>query len=550
MYGELVQLERALVVSDACAFYGNSSAPKACSAINEPKLLDESLDDQLGLVFKYLNSLTLAVNQHASLINVNNSRLGDIPSLDEIKEGLGALGKEKEEQGHLPPYLQPLQLKVNTIEGQVKEAHKKVEANKDHFNSLHERTDNKFNIYATSDECRKNIREGDLKVLTQLREEFETSFTQISDQMKKSLEKERETQERVNTVQKETVWKIDDCLQLIKLRPTEQVFRSMIQEIEQKLSDGNYSLAKRPLSSKDSGDSYTQLLQNPTREDLTTLLDKVTILENRCEKLTAISDPSEGSTPGSLASLKEKLDNNSLKFDDFQIMIHQNQQRLEHLYEELKKIDVTVSQFTMIDQTVNSKIEMLLTSFEMIKEQLSGHEEGLEKMKSDLDFAKSNQYNASYRQREVAKTVYVKEEGGKSSKEGSLEPQDSQTKSVSRPIIKSHYSSQLSSSKLKDEDNKVPKGFFKEEVIDLPKISNKKSVQIGDDSPLSGQKQISPLDLKKNIEATKSQPRMIIENDAVSTPIKPSEQNFEVSFAPLAESPRQKRNDSSKVEPP
>lgn len=50
-----------------------------------------------------------------------------------------------------------------------------------------------------------------------------------------------------------------------------------------------------------------------------------------------------------LNSLKERLDNDHLKFDDFQTMIKTNQQRIETLYEYIRNIETTVTNFNMID---------------------------------------------------------------------------------------------------------------------------------------------------------------------------------------------------------
>ncbi len=54
-------------------------------------------------------------------------------------------------------------------------------------------------------------------------------------------------------------------------------------------------------------------------------------------------------------SLKERLDNDHLKFEDFQRMIQSDQQRIETLHEQLKNIDTNVTKITIVEDTVSSK---------------------------------------------------------------------------------------------------------------------------------------------------------------------------------------------------
>lgn len=57
-----------------------------------------------------------------------------------------------------------------------------------------------------------------------------------------------------------------------------------------------------------------------------------------------------------LTELMERLDNDHLKFEDFQTMIQSSQQRIEQLYETIKLMENSVLQFNVVEESYNAKL--------------------------------------------------------------------------------------------------------------------------------------------------------------------------------------------------
>lgn len=64
---------------------------------------------------------------------------------------------------------------------------------------------------------------------------------------------------------------------------------------------------------------------------------------------------------------EERLQNMFLRFEDQQVMIHQNQKRIEELFELLKETDKRVMKFSSFEQTVESKLDMVMEGLDSIR---------------------------------------------------------------------------------------------------------------------------------------------------------------------------------------
>ena len=69
-----------------------------------------------------------------------------------------------------------------------------------------------------------------------------------------------------------------------------------------------------------------------------------------------VGSPGSLVDPKSLNALKERLDNDHLKFNDFQNMIQSSHKRIESLFEQVKHMDLSVTQITMSDETNSTKL--------------------------------------------------------------------------------------------------------------------------------------------------------------------------------------------------
>ena len=74
------------------------------------------------------------------------------------------------------------------------------------------------------------------------------------------------------------------------------------------------------------------------------------------EGLVSLRKNTSGLDSNSLTDFKERLDNDHLKFNDFQTLILSNQQRIEKLFEMIKGMETQVIQINTIDQTTNSRL--------------------------------------------------------------------------------------------------------------------------------------------------------------------------------------------------
>ena len=74
------------------------------------------------------------------------------------------------------------------------------------------------------------------------------------------------------------------------------------------------------------------------------------------EGLVSLRKNTSGLDSNSLTDFKERLDNDHLKFNDFQTLILSNQQRIEKLFEMIKGMESQVIQINTIDQTTNSRL--------------------------------------------------------------------------------------------------------------------------------------------------------------------------------------------------
>ena len=124
-----VELDNALILVGGKIVYGGPSFPTERYFVNKNASLDESLGEQLEQVFDNMNAVYTVLNQHACIINGHSLKFSGLPSISEVKNALLTLGSvhehglrpdsssgKKASEGRVPDYLQPLSVRLQSIE--------------------------------------------------------------------------------------------------------------------------------------------------------------------------------------------------------------------------------------------------------------------------------------------------------------------------------------------------------------------------------------------------------------------------------------------------
>lgn len=261
--GEEYSVNQGLVIFDGRIGYNDSLESKQSAAINEGVLLDESFSDQLGLVFKHLNMAIAAVNQHAYLLNTH------IPSLNSLL---------------------PLLSTPNTI----KQLRKELEDDRDKsiktaslVNQRLTQLEDRFHVTDLILQTRDKSLDDKFKSIEERsRQAFEKSdikMRETSDELhlwkENAWKKVSELELKIGQTEKETGWKIDDCCQLLKLRPTEEIVVKIIElQFETKKENETRGSKKK---SRDKIDELQINVDAPTKDDVTRLINQIVQMENK-----------------------------------------------------------------------------------------------------------------------------------------------------------------------------------------------------------------------------------------------------------------------------
>ena len=221
---------------------GSLNNPESGFYISEPNL-DDSMTEQVSHLYTHLNNLIVVLNQHGAILNniLHREKETINPSL--ILKSIFEMGKSFDPNGlydssdSLVPEkaILPLKNKLNELSSIV---HKGEEKQTDLISKLEQ-----FQIDIETLDSGKT----DLELMEKSIKESSDSLIQRIDSNNTKLELsmkqvEREVEskvgvmsEKVSSLEKETSWKINDCQELLKLRPTTVEMDSLIAGMEQKI---------------------------------------------------------------------------------------------------------------------------------------------------------------------------------------------------------------------------------------------------------------------------------------------------------------------------
>ena len=369
---EKVDLDKALVLIGGKIVYGGSHFPTERYFVNRNANLDESHGEQLEQVFDNMNAIYTVVNQHACILNGHSLKFTGLPSVSEIKSALLTVGSsqdsgqrpdfasgKKHSDGKTPDYLQPLSQRLQSIESMLDKMSGSISQTATSIEDLEEKMNKRLMACALVDEVKRERRESDLKLSQELRKEVDAMTKRVEQFEQRIVEKEKHTEQKIGEFSKETIWKIEDCHQLLKLRPTEEVVLTLNKELESKLLD--FMQPRSPAFEK-GAPPYKTEDGFPQTSGLSLVNSRLLFLENKYPSVTRLESLASSKSTAAAAdtqhiqSLMERLDNDHLKFNDFQTSIFSNQQRLETLFELIKSLEKQVFNFSTVDHTVNSRI--------------------------------------------------------------------------------------------------------------------------------------------------------------------------------------------------
>lgn len=222
---------------------GTVAFPQSGSCINEEQMLDESFTDQICGIFKYLNNIILVTNQHGTLLNQILKREREEERPNEILrelEGLGHLGELSNQKLEA--------IMSSARENKANEAYEgkagnSIKALKGTLHGLYYANDSLFQsneaVLTKTEEMLKRLRLLEEKkasidqveqikneTLTRCEKDIGNTSNDITEKIS-LLDKEidrkiNESMARMGEIEKETVWKIKDCEELLKARATEK----------------------------------------------------------------------------------------------------------------------------------------------------------------------------------------------------------------------------------------------------------------------------------------------------------------------------------------
>lgn len=259
---EEFRLEEAFVVIDGRATYTTDATFKVAAAINETKFLDEDSTDQMEHLAKFTNSTILAVNQHAVLL------LNNLQRCSKMEKSIQQLQAAVEK-------CLPLIDRVTTAEDEHRIVTAQISSQRNAINAVEEEL--KRELILRDERERDNIKRRDEMIQHEImkREQDRADRERIEATISSRLDT---VENRMGAVEKDTLWKISDCQDLLKIRPTQEVVVNLIDDLEKRLTDLTSS-KKRPSDSHKTGDPSPDILQ--IREDLLSMEMKISKLENK-----------------------------------------------------------------------------------------------------------------------------------------------------------------------------------------------------------------------------------------------------------------------------
>jgi hypothetical protein len=261
--GEEFSLSQGLAIIDGRVGYSDALDTKQALTINEDKLLDEEVADRLDIIFKYLNMAISALNQHAYLFNSHIPTLQSLLPLLAMPSSIKAVKKEQDdEKDRMKKSFEVVNQRISNLEDRF------------HVLDLTQTTKDKAfedKIKTVEDRVRQWTQKTDDDIL-----KLNQEVLNFREQQQKRVD---DLETKIGLNEKQTSWKIDDCCQLLKLRPTEQTVIKLVEKELEKLNESQSSKLKK--KSSDKMDGLKINLDAPTKEDLGRLINQMSILENQ-----------------------------------------------------------------------------------------------------------------------------------------------------------------------------------------------------------------------------------------------------------------------------
>ena len=228
---------------------------------------DDSISDQITTVYGHLNNIILVINQHGTLLNnlLQSQRsmvdgrqiLDSLRRLDDQTDDSiagSALQTLKQKLGDLNKDLSENNTKTSEVEQILKKLQEKT-AELDLSKATYSATDHK--VSDAEDRMSKKINELERRVSDQVIESNTKNGTSVSSMI-----------EKMNKIEKDLAWKINDCTDLLKLRPSEAVIESNLTSLEQKLRAEMNEIIGTKFT--EAGISHTRTVEEETNTTSTT----------------------------------------------------------------------------------------------------------------------------------------------------------------------------------------------------------------------------------------------------------------------------------------
>ncbi len=221
---------------------GSMVNPETGFYINEPNL-DDSMSDQVSHLYGHLNNLIVVLNQHGAILNNLLHREKEIINPNLILKNIFDMGKAIDPNGIYDATdafdpeksLQPLKNKLQELSSNIsisEEKQKDASAKIDRIKVELESFDTGKPDKKTVDKSIKDSSDALLKSMESSLAKLETRMKQVE---QKAEERVGSMTDKLTSIEKEVSWKIRDCEDLLKLRPTTAVLEASLAGIESKI---------------------------------------------------------------------------------------------------------------------------------------------------------------------------------------------------------------------------------------------------------------------------------------------------------------------------
>jgi hypothetical protein len=361
-----LSLSNALILLKGKPEPGGLTPPETGHYIQEQNP-DDSMTEQVSHVYTHLNNMIVVMNQHAAILNTllnHNKQALDGRTILAALSQLG--GQTADSHGELTEAdraclgvkgrLAALERARDEQDNRGREMEHRVKATEDGMDRIREVKIEVNRVKTDVQEMKKDM--------TKKLESTENNSAEVEARIVKKCDEELGGLfDKMGKLEKEVAWKISDCSELLKLRPTEASVETNLKNLEQKIQAqlaelmSSQSRAGNPTSTQAGDNASVASMQS-----FNDIYEKIHHFENKQETLFNQLNQAPAESVG------ERIENMHLRFEDQQTMIHQTQKRLEELYELLRETDRRVLSITSKEETLAAKLDMVVEMVETIKE--------------------------------------------------------------------------------------------------------------------------------------------------------------------------------------